>query len=174
MLRCLSFLPPLRLVRDRYTTPVCLRLFSFRPDITDGPTEKQQIAARDWLAGFGPHTIPKRFYEITYSRSSGPGGQNVNKVSTKATVRVQLDKLLPVVPDILHEHLKASRYYAARSNTLVIQADNSRKQAGNVEHCKSKLYELLLSAGKSVVRAEVSPEQIAKWKSQYVIALLAL
>lgn len=33
--------------------------------------------ARRWLAGFD--NIPERMYDVTYSRSSGPGGQNVNK-----------------------------------------------------------------------------------------------
>jgi hypothetical protein len=35
--------------------------------------------ARDWLAGFGPESIPKQICDLSFSRSSGPGGQNVNK-----------------------------------------------------------------------------------------------
>ena len=35
--------------------------------------------ARTWLARFNANTIPKNICEVTFSRSSGPGGQNVNK-----------------------------------------------------------------------------------------------
>lgn len=36
-------------------------------------------AARQWLAKLSPDTIPRNLAEVTFSRSSGPGGQNVNK-----------------------------------------------------------------------------------------------
>ena len=78
------------------------------------------------------------------------------------------------MPSILHQHLKSSRWYAKKSDTLVVQADNSRKQTDNVDQCKSKLHDLIESAAKSVVRAEVSPEQIAKWKGQYVVVSLGI
>lgn len=35
--------------------------------------------ARTWLASFNPNTLPKHICEVTFSRSSGPGGQSVNK-----------------------------------------------------------------------------------------------
>lgn len=81
MLRSLQLwlVPTVQLHRSLHPSLPCSRLLSFRADNTDGPTEEQQIAARDFLAGFGPDSIPKRLYEITFSRSSGPGGQNVNK-----------------------------------------------------------------------------------------------
>ena len=56
----------------------------------------------------------------------------------------------------------------------MIQADGSRKQADNVQDCLNKLHDLIVSAGKSVVRGEVSPEQLAKIKREYVIALQVL
>ena len=36
-------------------------------------------AARKWLAKLDPETIPRSICDISFSRSSGPGGQNVNK-----------------------------------------------------------------------------------------------
>jgi peptidyl-tRNA hydrolase ICT1 len=43
------------------------------------PTEDEIAACRQWMTRFNPDTIPKRLCDISYSRSSGPGGQNVNK-----------------------------------------------------------------------------------------------
>lgn len=36
-------------------------------------------AARQWLQQLDPDTIPRDVGEVSFSRSSGPGGQNVNK-----------------------------------------------------------------------------------------------
>ncbi len=47
---------------------------------TNAPPSTEEISlARRWLAKFNPDTIPKRVCELSFSRSSGPGGQNVNK-----------------------------------------------------------------------------------------------
>lgn len=35
--------------------------------------------ARQWLRSFDSRTIPRHLGQISFSRSSGPGGQNVNK-----------------------------------------------------------------------------------------------
>jgi hypothetical protein len=42
-------------------------------------SDEDLAAARKWLAALNPDTIPRSLSEITFSRSSGPGGQNVNK-----------------------------------------------------------------------------------------------
>lgn len=42
-------------------------------------SDEDLAAARKWLADLNPDTIPRSLSEITFSRSSGPGGQNVNK-----------------------------------------------------------------------------------------------
>lgn len=42
-------------------------------------SEDDVADARRWLARFDAETIPKSICELSFSRSSGPGGQNVNK-----------------------------------------------------------------------------------------------
>ncbi|KAI3406425.2 hypothetical protein KGF56_000906 [Candida oxycetoniae] len=50
--------------------------------------------AKRWLANFSPDKVPKHHFQISYSRSSGPGGQKVNKTSSKATVSLEPGKWL--------------------------------------------------------------------------------
>jgi hypothetical protein len=45
-------------------------------------TDEQLDAARKWLKKLDPDTIPRNICDISFSRSSGPGGQNVNKYSS--------------------------------------------------------------------------------------------
>jgi peptidyl-tRNA hydrolase ICT1 len=42
-------------------------------------SEEDIQAARKWLEKLHAETIPKNIGELSFSRSSGPGGQNVNK-----------------------------------------------------------------------------------------------
>ncbi|KAH7055794.1 peptidyl-tRNA hydrolase domain-containing protein [Macrophomina phaseolina] len=122
-------------------------------------SEEDLAAARKWLQALDSETIPKNICDVSFSRSSGPGGQNVNKVSSKATLRVPLDRLLPLLPAVLHNEIRSSRYYAANSHALVIQSDDSRKQTDNVHACFRKLHQLIVDAGRSAVPGETSEEQ---------------
>ena len=47
--------------------------------IGDAEAEKEHREARAWLARFNVNSIPKGICDISFSRASGPGGQNVNK-----------------------------------------------------------------------------------------------
>lgn len=89
------------------------------------------------------------------------------RVNSKATLRLPLRELLPHVPNLLHNQIKASPYYAQKSDTLVIQADSNRKQSDNVDACYAKLQGLILTAGRSGIKGETSPEQAEKVKRLY-------
>ncbi|KAL8780244.1 MAG: hypothetical protein Q9194_001007 [Teloschistes cf. exilis] len=130
-------------------------------------SDKEQAIARKWLQDFNTDTIPRNLCEISFSRSSGPGGQNVNKVNSKATLRVSTSDLFRLVPSPLHADIRASPYYAERSGFLVIQADSNRKQTGNVDACFTKLQNLILAAGRNSVECETSPEQAEKVRRLY-------
>lgn len=59
------------------TTPGLLRsLATKRGGDADEP---ELAAARQWLSRLDAETIPRNICDISFSRSSGPGGQNVNK-----------------------------------------------------------------------------------------------
>lgn len=92
----------------------------------------------------------------------------VARVNSKATARFQMQDLISIIPSILHQPLRRSQYYAPNSESLVIQADTSRKQRENVDQCFQILRDLILSAGKIVIRGETSPKQKARVKGLYV------
>lgn len=91
-------------------------------------------------------SLPTDEFSFEYSRSSGPGGQNVNKVSSKATLRWNLVQSRHV-PEHLREQLQsrlASRL--TRSGELLITSQRTRDQDRNREDCLERLTELLREA----------------------------
>lgn len=167
----------------------CLRALPLRRFASQAEQDVQ--LARDWLKTLNSKTIPRNICELSFSRSSGPGGQNVNKsvsplvqqyqywidanwemrgnrVNSKATLKVPLDALLPLVPRLIHRPLRTSRYAAERAQCLIIQSDEERKQSSNVESCFDKLYQLLQSSAKEVIPGETSQEQRNRVQKLYV------
>ena len=90
--------------------------------------------------------LPEAALSFTFSRSSGPGGQNVNKVNTKATLTVKLDDLNGVLPPYAMRRLAvvASRYLTQEA--LQISAGDSRSQIANRRACLQRLREVVVEA----------------------------
>ncbi|KAJ9638082.1 hypothetical protein H2204_004393 [Knufia peltigerae] len=90
------------------------------------------------------------------SRSHG------SRVNSKAQLRVPVDGLLALLPSVLHKGILSSRYYAEKSSSLVIQADDSRKQQANRDTCYRKLNELIVDVYKHNVPGETTEDQKEK------------
>jgi len=86
------------------------------------------------------------------------------RVNSKAQLRVSLDQLLPMLPTVLHDGIRKSTYYAGKTNSLLIQSDDSRKQAANKDTCYRKLNELIMDVYNHSVPGETSEEQKDKVK----------
>jgi ribosome-associated protein len=85
-------------------------------------------------------------FHFSASRSSGPGGQNVNKVSTKVELRFHVASSLLLTDaekDLLAEKL-ASKINAAGELILVSQSE--RSQLKNKEKVTEKFYTLITKA----------------------------
>jgi ribosome-associated protein len=69
---------------------------------------------------------------VRHSRSSGPGGQNVNKVNTRVTIHIPIDSI-DIDPD---ERRRAFLNLASRINAngeLVVSSGATRSQRRNLE-----------------------------------------
>ena len=90
--------------------------------------------------------IPDDELEFSFARSGGPGGQNVNKVSSKAILRWSL-AVNSTVPAEIKERLRTLfRNRITGDDELVIQAQNHRDQERNKLECLDRLREMLLQA----------------------------
>lgn len=70
------------------------------------------------------------------------------------------------MPSALHLEIRSSRYNAPRSNSIIIQADDSRKQNDNMHSCYAKLQNMIIEAGRQALPGKTSAD-----KSQRVKAL---
>ena len=100
--------------------------------------------------------------EITekFLRSSGPGGQHINKVDTKVELRF-FAKRSPNLSETVKDRLKViAGNKWSRKGEIIITAEKYRSQARNRELAKSKLVRLILEAlEKPVPRLKTKPSK---------------
>lgn len=89
-------------------------------------------------------SIPYAEFDFTFARSGGPGGQNVNKVNSKVTLRwaVRTSPTLP--PDVFARFRAKYHRRITKDGDLVMTSQRYRDQGRNVADCLEKLRELLL------------------------------
>jgi len=99
--------------------------------------------------------IPEAELEESYSRAGGPGGQHVNKVATRATLRWNIS-----TSSVLRQAQRARllEKLASRlsgSGVLMVHASSSRSQSANRQEARERLAELVREA--LVVRRKRRP-----------------
>ncbi len=90
-----------------------------------------------------PFAIPESELEFSFSRSSGPGGQNVNKTETKATLRWDVLHSRALPEDVRARFLRTFATRISGDGALVLSSQRHRERPRNIEECRAKLAAML-------------------------------
>ena len=103
--------------------------------------------------------VPLEELSFSFSRSSGPGGQNVNKTNTKVTMTWSMSRTACYTN--AHRERFIEKYKRLIiGGDVMIKSQRYRSQSKNIEDCKDKLYELLFSVFKpALVRRPTKPSR---------------
>ncbi|XP_034426550.1 peptidyl-tRNA hydrolase ICT1, mitochondrial isoform X1 [Hippoglossus hippoglossus] len=85
---------------------------------------------------------------VSYSRSSGPGGQHVNKVSTKAEVRFHVKTADWIQEDVRRKIFEKNQNRINKAGELLVTSELSRSQHRNLSDCVQKISAIIAEASK--------------------------
>src|SRR5438105_1929078 len=88
--------------------------------------------------------IPESEFQFTFARSGGPGGQNVNKVASKAVLHWNFAASPSVPAEVKERFSQQYRWRLTTEGVLVLDSRRFRDQAKNVADCLEKLRAMLM------------------------------
>jgi len=100
--------------------------------------------------------LPLDRISFAYARSSGPGGQNVNKLNTKAEARFHVESADWLEPDVRRRLADYQSNKVSKDGELIVSSQEFRTQSRNREDCIDKLREM-------VAEAQVEPKERQMW-----------
>jgi ribosome-associated protein len=111
-----------------------------------------------------PYLLPEEALEEKFLASTGPGGQNVNKVATAVQLRCDIFRL-GLAPDV-YARLKAlAGSRMTEAGEIVITARTHRTQEANREAARARLADLIARAHvRQAKRVRTRPSRAAKAK----------
>jgi ribosome-associated protein len=104
--------------------------------------------------------VPLTEFDWSYARSGGPGGQNVNKVESKAVLRWNLAASPSVPADVKARLTAAHPAHTTTDGEFLVTSQRYRDQERNREDCLRKLADMLLRAAvRPTVRKKTKPSK---------------
>jgi ribosome-associated protein len=91
-------------------------------------------------------TLPSQDLSWSASRSSGPGGQNVNRVASKVDLRFDLDGTRALSPAVKARLRALAGNQLDKEGQVMITSQATREQARNLEDARDKLASLVRRA----------------------------
>jgi ribosome-associated protein len=100
----------------------------------------------------GRIAIDEREIEESFVRASGPGGQNVNKLSTAVQLRFDVRHSPSLPPDVRDRLERIAGSRLTNEGVLVIIAQRHRTQVRNREDAQNRLVEMIRQAAIAPVK----------------------
>ena len=108
-------------------------------------------------------TIDEREINVHFVRASGPGGQNVNKVSTAVKLRFDVMNSPSLPPDVRQRMMKLGGKRLTEDGVLIIDARKYRTQKRNRDDALEHLVSLVRKAAeKQKYRRKTKPSSAEK------------
>ncbi|MBU6414249.1 MAG: aminoacyl-tRNA hydrolase [Planctomycetes bacterium] len=107
-------------------------------------------------------TVPRHAIDISFTTSSGPGGQNVNKRSTRCVMRMSF-AVAGLPPGVEARVRAAVPYLVTEGGDLLLDCDENRSQGQNEDGCWERLRAIIVANLKAPkVRRATKPSRGSK------------
>jgi len=105
------------------------------------------------------------YAHASFSRSGGPGGQNVNKVNTKVTLKLSLENIEGLSEQELERVKTILANRITNDNEIIITSEEERSQRINLERAYFRMEALITSAARLPKRRRpTKPSKAAREK----------
>lgn len=107
--------------------------------------------------------LDESLIKYDFVKSSGPGGQNVNKVATAVQLRFDLKEAESLLPEVKQRLRKIAGSRMTDDGFLIIEAKRYRSQEKNKADANTRLVNMILQAlEEPIVRIPTKPGKTAK------------